>query len=165
MKLDVAIFLPMIPQGQHRHRVQVLHGRAQAYKLASDRLHERDFARLAMQHRPRDDEGRVVMLDEPVGLDLLFVMPRSSTDNRRSKITGKPLAKELGRRWDVRKPDVDNLQKTVLDAMVDWWRDDCIVVGVRSAKVVAAFGELCGYHVRIRDADAWMRPLGTGEEV
>ena len=152
--LDVSFFVALTPHAQGRPRAAVVAGRADVYKPSEDRRHESAFALLAGSSRPVDDAGAQVTIAEPVVLDVVVVQPRPASLSARSKRTGLPL-KAPGRRWATARPDLDNLQKSVLDALKHWWSDDALVVGVRAFKVIAALGEAPGYHVRIRAASAW----------
>ena len=154
MRIDVSFFVALEPHAQGRPRAALVAGRADVYKPSEDRRHESAFALLASSSRPVGDDGAAVTIAEPVVLDVVIVQPRPASLSARSKRTGLPL-KPPGRRWASSRPDLDNLGKTVLDALKGWWVDDALVVGLRAFKVIAALGEAPGYHVRIRAASAW----------
>lgn len=48
-----------------------------------------------------------------------------------------------GAAWAVKKPDIDNALKVVLDALTDigYWTDDALVVAIDARKTVAGNGE------------------------
>jgi Holliday junction resolvase RusA-like endonuclease len=64
----------------------------------------------------------------PVGLKIAFFMPRPKRLMRKSD-PDYPLEHPV-------RPDLDNLEKAVMDAMTDagWWTDDCLVVAKQSSK-------------------------------
>lgn len=76
----------------------------------------------------------------PVGLELEFVMPRpTSTPKRRT-----PPA--------IKKPDVDKLQRAVLDALTKVvWADDSVITEVRAMKRLAELDEQPGCQIRVRE--------------
>lgn len=156
MPFDVRFVVPLAPQGAARPRFSFAGGRAVAHKDRDALRHERAFAAIAARWRPLGKP-----FAEAVAVDVLAVMPRPLALARRSKRDGEPL-RDPARRWHVAKPDADNIAKTVLDALRSWWIDDCIVAGLTVAKVVAALDEQPCYHVRIRDADSWMRAKRGG---
>jgi Holliday junction resolvase RusA-like endonuclease len=71
-------------------------------------------------------------IDEPVEISLCFVFPRP----RRLQAKRHP----DGRIPYTAKPDLDNLEKAVLDALVvdGWFRDDSLVFLLQSGKFYAA---------------------------
>jgi Holliday junction resolvase RusA-like endonuclease len=150
MTIDVAFIVPMHPSPQGRPRAFSFGTHTRVHKPPADVRHEQQFAAMARPFRPVD------RIDEAIGVDVLFVLPRPKSLSKLSKRDGEPL-QDPTRRWATGAPDVDNLAKTVLDAMKGWWRDDALVCGLRAAKVVTAFDELPGYHVRVRSIADWMR--------
>lgn len=87
-----------------------------------------------------DDDGQPkARFDGAVHVELEFVMPRPlSTPKKRT-----PAA--------VKKPDLDKLQRAVLDAIssAGVWRDDSQVVSVMATKRIAEIGETPGLHLFI----------------
>jgi Holliday junction resolvase RusA-like endonuclease len=79
---------------------------AQMYTPAETVAAEQVFLQLAMPHRPRKP------LTGPLRVDLVFVMPIPSSWHPREKA-----AATNGARWPTGKPDRDNLEKLVLDAL------------------------------------------------
>lgn len=67
----------------------------------------------------------------PVAVDIDFLMPRPKAHYRRSELRDDAPA------WCCTKPDRDNLDKAVLDALtaMGFLRDDCIVVDGRVRKL------------------------------
>lgn len=80
-------------------------------------------------------------LEGPLRVDVLLIFPRP-----RSKVWK---TKPMPRYWHQGKPDRDNADKAVLDALTGLlWRDDCQVCSGQVQKFVAAGDEQP--HVRIR---------------
>lgn len=148
--LNVSFTVEMAPRGQGRPRLANIGGHARAYKDPNDSAHERTLAALADQYRPRGLDGKAIVIDCPVRVEVTAVMPRPQSLCQVSKRTGEPL-QPPSRRWHTSKPDLDNVVKAVLDALRDWWRDDCIVVLIVAAKRVAAFGEAPHYDIMISE--------------
>jgi Holliday junction resolvase RusA-like endonuclease len=75
-----------------------------------------------------------VVIDEPVAVELIFYLPRPKSHFKKSGELNKPADS-----WVTKKPDLDNLEKAVLDALTDigLWRDDSLVVKVSKEKVYA----------------------------
>ena len=86
------------------------------------------------------------MIDEPVSVTLHFRLPRP-----RSHFRSNGLLKENADNWVTKKPDLDNLEKAVLDALTDigLWRDDSLVVHVLKSKTYANGDESQGCSVLI----------------
>ena len=85
-------------------------------------------------------------IDQPVLLWVTFIMPRPATMTRKTKPNP--------RAWHAKKPDLDNLEKSLLDALTTAgvWRDDSQVVWVNKQKIIAAGDEQPCVMVRIRTA-------------
>lgn len=74
------------------------------------------------------------VIDGAVSLELLFVLPRPKNKMWKSR----PMPRIL----HTAKPDLDNLQKSVKDALSKIaWRDDSQVCSVKAAKFVASGDE------------------------
>tara|TARA_R110000868_G_scaffold101057_1_gene278212 strand:- start:11235 stop:11516 length:282 start_codon:yes stop_codon:yes gene_type:complete len=77
---------------------------------------------------------RMAPLGGPLKLSLVFVMPR--TQNQIWK------TKPMPRIWHDKKPDFDNLEKSVCDALKGLvWFDDSQICSVSTIKVIAAGDE------------------------
>lgn len=85
-----------------------------------------------------------VPLEGPLRVDITFLMPRPA---RLRKKKSPP-----GRIWFASKPDRDNLDKAVLDAMTQtgWWIDDAQVVSGMVQKVYCAVDEAPGAIIAVR---------------
>lgn len=148
--MAVSFTVEMAPRGQGRPRVATIGGHARAYKASVDVQHERTLAALCAPYRPRWDDGTVMVIAFPVRVELVAVLPRPQSLCGVSKRTGLPL-QDPGRRWHTGRPDVDNCSKALLDALKDWWRDDCLVVQLVASKQVAALNEAPHYEITISE--------------
>ena len=99
-------------------------------------LTESDFAAIVAKHAPK------TVLDEPLRVDILAVMPRPKRLTRKSDPDGLV--------WCTTKPDADNIRKAVLDAMSAWWRDDALICAGETLKVYAGKGRVPCVAVRVR---------------
>lgn len=117
---SLAFTIPGPPRGKGRPKFARMAGFVRAYTDAKTASYENLVAIAAAEaHR-----GRPV-LDGPLRVEILFVLPRP-----------KSLAKKP-RALPITRPDVDNLQKAVLDGanQAGVWRDDAQVVDVHARKV------------------------------
>lgn len=73
-------------------------------------------------------------LDEPLRVDIVAVFPRPKGKMYKSK----PMPRE----YKASKPDRDNIEKSVYDALNGLvWRDDALIVDGRTEKIIAAGDE------------------------
>lgn len=83
-------------------------------------------------------------LEGPICLTIRFVMPRP-----KAMIWKK---RAMPRAWHITKPDLDNLEKALKDALKGvTWRDDAQVCRVSKEKVYASGDECPGVEVAIED--------------
>jgi Holliday junction resolvase RusA-like endonuclease len=82
-------------------------------------------------------------IDAPVKLDISFVFPRPGRLLRKKDLDGRIL--------HTARPDRDNLEKAVMDALtaIGMWRDDALVCDGSPRKFYAAKGELSGAFIQI----------------
>ena len=115
------------PIGQPRHRVTTRGGYAQQYLPKSHPVHGFKTAiRLAF--------GRRAPVNGPIGIMITAFFPRP-----KSKIWKR---REMERYAHTSKPDIDNVVKSVLDALNGWaWRDDAQIFSVIASKWVCGGGE------------------------
>ena len=146
MSIDVSFFVPIVPKPSNQRHAAMVGGHARVVQDAGVRSHQAAIAAIAARHRPAG------VIDSPVVVDLVVVLPRPLALCGLAKRTGAPL-RHPGRRWAGSRPDIDNLAKSVLDGLKGWWRDDSLVVGIKAFKVIAALGEAAGYHIHIREPD------------
>jgi len=95
-----------------------------------------------------------VLLDGPLRIDVVAVFPRTKELLR---LHGRGPNKGLHvhgvrRSWAPRKPDKDNIEKALYDALKPWLPDDCKVVCGDTLKVYCAIGEAPHLEVRISAA-------------
>lgn len=88
-----------------------------------------------------------------VRVDLTFVFPRPRSHFRTGK-NAQLLRDDAPRRWHTTKPDRDNLEKAVLDALstLGIWEDDCQVCSGTVRKVWANAASETGCAVMITEA-------------
>jgi Holliday junction resolvase RusA-like endonuclease len=151
--IDIKFRLDMQPRPSNKRRAALVGGHARVVQDKAVVAHQGNIAAMSSVHRPLGADGRPLVIDEPIELVIDAVMPRPAGLCKRSSRTGQPLV-DPGRRWHTQRPDIDNLQKSVLDGMKDWWSDDKIVASVQVRKLVAALDEAPGYHVHVRSAAA-----------
>lgn len=135
--LDVTIVVPMEPKPKGRPRVVNGH----AHTPAATRRWESSFAQHVAWSLPR------TIIDEPVRVDLLFVLPRPARLLRKSNSDGLL--------WAPVRPDRDNLEKAVMDALRSSWRDDALVVCGEALKCYAERYGKPRVVLRIRSARDW----------
>lgn len=148
----IAFVVPAVPVAQPRTRVTSIHGHARAYEprtvktatgiqphpIAEFKSTVKHAARAAYDGPP---------LDMPLRVDVVFVFPRPA-DMRWKK---KPMPRVL----HVKKPDRDNLDKSVLDALKGIiWIDDCQACDGRIQKFIAAGDEQPHVEVTITPLEA-----------
>lgn len=118
-------------------------GNGHSYKHPDQRKWEKEFANQARIHLPDKP------LDGPVRLDFLAVFPRPQYMLFRYKKSGL-FKYPKGLIWYDKKPDSDNVRKSIKDAMKDFWTDDCKVVFGASLKAYAEIGGSARILVRLR---------------
>jgi Holliday junction resolvase RusA-like endonuclease len=74
-------------------------------------------------------------LEGPISLNLVFRLPRPKGHFGTGKNSSR--LKETAPAWHTSKPDLDNIEKALKDALSDirLWRDDCQVCQVTKKKV------------------------------
>ena len=58
-------------------------------------------------------------------------------------------------RWHTKRPDLDNIEKSITDALCDLMKDDSQICMKRSCKVIAKFGEPEGIWVSLHTLHPW----------
>jgi Holliday junction resolvase RusA-like endonuclease len=135
--------IPLSPKPSNKRHAFVIGGHARVVQDRGVVEHQAQIAACAAQHRP------ATVIDGPVMVEILAVMPRPASLCVTSKRTGQPLQSPC--RWPhTSRPDADNLAKSVLDGLRAWWGDDAQVCDLRVRKVIAAFGEAAHYAVNVR---------------
>lgn len=150
----VVIGVPL-PQPRHRARVQWIGGLAKK-AVASVYLDEDDDIR-KFKHDVRFEAGKAfhaagnygpheqrALLECPLAVTLTFVFPRPKY------LTWK--TKPMPRAWMINVPDLDNLEKSVLDALNKVvYVDDRQVCKVNKIKVYASGDEPPRVHIAISE--------------
>lgn len=134
--MNVTFTVPLELRPKARPRV-TREGRA--YTPSRTRTWEAQFALVARAYLPR------TILDEPLRVDLLFVLPRPARLMRKKDPDGLV--------WAPFRPDRDNMEKAVLDALKTSWRDDAQVVCGESLKCYAEKTGCPRVVCRIQSAD------------
>lgn len=128
--MKIAFTIPAIPIAQPRQRVGVIAGRARTYTPIKAPVNAyKATCRIAAAQ-----SGQAVVLDGPIALKAVFVLPRPS-----AKIWK---ARPMPRERHAKKPDADNLAKSLLDALTGLlWRDDSQISSLTIEKWIAAGDE------------------------
>ena len=145
MRPPLQFFAAGIPKAQPRAKARAFGGFAQVYnpKTANEwKLSIRMAARAAWQ-----TTAIAAQWLGPLRVDLTFYFPRPKS-HYRSNGELKPTAP----RWHIVKPDRDNLDKAVLDALTNLgiWQDDKQVCCGMIKKLYGT--SLCGVEVTIAEA-------------
>lgn len=121
------------PAGKARHRAAIRGGRVWTYNPATGPASTwLDVVLWSV----RANRPAACPVDGPVRVDLDLHLPRPKRLMRKTDPAGPMFA--------CCKPDRDNADKLVLDAMTQagWWQDDCQVVDGRIRKLYHAKGEI-----------------------
>jgi Holliday junction resolvase RusA-like endonuclease len=133
----IEFFVPGPPQPLKRHRT--FRRGEQNINMDPSAQAKDNFLLQAMVHRPAEP------FRHPLMLDLKFLFPRPKTHFRAN---GK--VKPMAPNRHISRPDLDNLQKFVLDALNGvFWHDDACVCLVTAEK---AYGDSPGVSVLIQSA-------------
>jgi len=141
MSIDVSFSVPLEPHAKGRPRVVRNGGMVRTFTPSETTRWEQDFALVARAYLPRE------VIEGPLRVDLLFVLPRPASLLRRKDPDGLV--------WAPKRPDRDNLEKSVLDALNTAWRDDAQVVCGEPLKCYAERDGRPRVVCRIRAADAF----------
>ena len=153
MSYDYTIILPLAPHGKQSVRA----GQGRAFTAPKTRRWMGDAARLFAAELPAEK------LEGPYRVDILAVVERPQYMRKRFKRTGEAKYDE-GLLWAPTKPDIDNIRKSVQDALERHLTDDKAVVDGRTVKVYAEIDGLPRVVVRIRPATDLAAAVGTIEE-
>ena len=132
-------WIETIPKGQARHRMAVIGGHARAYDPADSRDYKADIKYQILAKHPQ-------MMEGPVTITFDFIMRRPQGHY------GKKGLKQSSPMWCQTKPDLDNLEKAVMDAITSTgriWKDDsqvCVKYGCKK------YGEVPGIKITIQEA-------------
>jgi len=133
------------PQNMRLKDGRMLHG----VKDAATRSYE---TRLAVALLGKLDG--LMLLEGPLQLDILAIFKRPKKINKAVKAwcdeKGLPHGPN-SRVWCPRKPDIDNIRKSVQDAMKTVWRDDAQVVAGLTLKAYGREGERPSITIALSD--------------
>lgn len=140
--MDITFKVPAVPIAQPRQRHAVVAGRMRNYTPAK---HPVNVFKAAVQMAAATAYDGPP-LQGPLAIDLEFVFPRTKQQTWKTK--------PMLRMRHTKKPDRDNLEKAVFDALKGLvWVDDSQVCAGSSSKWVAAGDEQPGVSVVIRQLD------------
>lgn len=135
--MSITFTVPAVPVPQPRQRVAVIGGRARNY---TPKTHSVQAFKKAVKIAARM-AYRGELLDGPLRLHLQFVLPRPKRLKRGDMA------------WHHVRPDIDNLSKSVQDALTGVvWTDDCQVCENLSQKFYAKYGQQPYVFVKIEAA-------------
>lgn len=129
MALKTIIEVPTDPVAQPRPRATVVAGRPRIYNPNTTKDYKQQILNLFVQVPGRIPEG------VPVRVIIEYFFSRPKSLQRKKDSDGTVL--------HTKKPDLDNLNKAVLDAIsaAGFWHDDRQVVDLRSRKFYTAKGD------------------------
>lgn len=128
------IWIPGVPQGQPRPSVAVRGGFAKVYyRDTKDKAHSRWCKAIesAVWEHMRTNASRVI--DVPVRLQIAFIMPRPKGHYGSGKNAGQVKGTHSDRRH-ASTPDLDNMEKMLIDSMKALWVNDSLVWAKTSTK-------------------------------
>lgn len=129
--MTIFIHVPAVPVAQPRPRATIRGHHAAVYSPAK---HPVEAFKATVRMAAHSTLGPFVPLDGPLSVDIVFVFPRPK--NRIWKT--KPMPRER----HTKKPDRDNCDKGVLDALSGLlWIDDCQVCAGSIEKWIASGDE------------------------
>jgi len=122
--------IPLQPKGAARARSAAPGGDVRVYPERHTENWKAAVAYTASKALPAE------LLEGPVRITLVVVLPRPKRLCERSKRTGELKAGlEEGFMWAPVKPDEDNIKKGLYDGLKAIWRDDCQITFAGFAKV------------------------------
>lgn len=128
----ISFVVNSIPIAQPRQRTRVIPGTTFAHNYTPTKSPVNAFKAAVQLAASQAYEG--APLDGPLSLGLTFILPRP-----------KSMIKKRGenpRAWHAKKPDFDNLAKSVCDACGGLlWRDDSQLARVLVKKIIASADE------------------------
>ncbi len=131
--VDIEFLVPGNPQALKRHRT----GRFGNYDPSA--VAKENFLLLALEYRPSAPVREALQ----VAMQFRFSRPKSHFRGKNHELRADAPY------WHTGRPDVDNLQKFVMDALNGtFWHDDCIIASVKAEKV---YHTVPGISVHIQD--------------
>jgi len=117
-----------VPQGKGRPRFTTRGGFARTYTPAATAAAEESIRFQSLKHRPADP------LECPIMLNLVFCMPAPKSIGKKERALAVASMQS-----HTKKPDIDNLCKTVMDSLNGWfWVDDAQISELQAIKVYSA---------------------------
>lgn len=124
--MEIKIVVDAIPVAQPRQRHAIIAGHVTNY--TPDDHPVNSFKASIVYSARKMYQGPVI--DEPIEVTIIAVFPRT-----KNKIFKKF---PMNREWKTTKPDVDNIQKSVYDALNGvLWRDDSLICSASTQKYIA----------------------------
>lgn len=123
----IVFTVPLIPAAKGRPRFARVGAFVRTFTPAKTDEAERNFVAMAARFAPDAPFEGVVEID----LTFMFPIPTSWPKWRQE-------AAAVGEVAHTSRPDVDNVQKLVLDALTStgrWWRDDAQIASLRARKL------------------------------
>lgn len=134
-----------VAQPRQRHRVLTVAGKSFAQNYTPTKAPVNVF-KAAVQAEAAKAFPNGPM-EGPVHLAVIFIMPRPQS-MRWAK-------REMVREWHAKKPDAENLCKSLMDAMTGYcFVDDCQVVILGAQKLIASGDESPHVEVEVRSLHA-----------
>jgi Holliday junction resolvase RusA-like endonuclease len=139
--MTIEFFASGEPKGQPRPRAFAFNGKARIYDCGSAEGWKSQIAEAVRPHLPPTP------LTSPLQMNIRFFFPRPKSHYRTGKNAG--ILKDTAPIAFTSKPDIDNLQKAVMDALmiVGLIKDDSQVVEIAAGK---SYAEKPGAKVEIR---------------
>lgn len=143
MSLDVSIVVEGEPKAQPRVKAARRGTFIHIYTPGGAKEWKKAVQHAALQEQL---ERRMARLDCPLRVDMYFRMPRPKAHFLRGVL------RSTAPSWHVKKPDKDNLEKAVMDALTDAgiWRDDSAVCAGYVEKVYHRAKESIGCTIFIK---------------
>lgn len=136
---SIDIFIPILPKAQMRDRTAVVNGRAMNYKHKKQRTREDNLRELLY---PRLPDHVLWPLKTAVTLRVAVALPIPASASKKQR----QLMLE-GEIRHVKKPDLDNLEKHLMDCCTGvLWEDDRQIDDKRSRKY---YSDEPGWHIRL----------------
>lgn len=141
------IFIPGEPVAQPRHKFRIIGKGAAAIPVPYiPKSHPVHAWKESVQVLFKSESRTPKFEQGPLSLSLGFVLGRAAS---RTKKRG-----DNPREWHDRRPDTDNLAKSVMDALSGVaWHDDAQVCQLSIGKVMASAAEPLGVWIELRPVD------------
>jgi Holliday junction resolvase RusA-like endonuclease len=127
LDLYMTLYVAPTPQGRARHAV--INGKAMTYKSKRQKDNERELELAMLKFKPQEPATCAV----EIFVTAYIPIPSSASKNERYAMLGECVP-------HIKKPDLDNMLKNILDAMtrLGFWRDDSQVARIVAEKRYSA---------------------------